>query len=97
MKLWLLRHARVDLAPGICYGASDISADVEHTHQAANAAAAVLPVQLSVRVSSLSRARVLADQLCTLRPDLGTPLVDPRLSEMNFGAWEGRKRPAMPY
>lgn len=90
MKLWLLRHARVKLASGICYGASDVAADANHTHEAASAAAAVLPAQLCVRVSSLGRARSLADQLCMLRPDLGAPVVDSRLNEMNFGAWEGR-------
>ena len=27
MKLWLLRHARVLLPDGLCYGASDVPAD----------------------------------------------------------------------
>lgn len=96
MKLWLLRHARVQLASGICYGASNIKADGEHTQQAAAAAASVLPARLSVRVSSLDRARVMADQLCVLRPDLGLPEIDVRLSEMNFGVWEGQPWDTVP-
>ncbi|MFT5933725.1 MAG: alpha-ribazole phosphatase, partial [Hydrogenophaga sp.] len=27
MKLWLVRHARVQLASGLCYGASDVPAE----------------------------------------------------------------------
>lgn len=96
MKLWLLRHARVDLAPGICYGASDLTADVSHTKEAARAAAAVLPARLSVRVSGLGRAQSLAAQLCALRPDLGAPVVDSRLNEMDFGTWEGQRWDSVP-
>lgn len=89
MKLWLLRHARVLAAPGVCYGASDLPADPEATHAAAQAAAAVLPAGLPVWVSGLQRAQQLAHDLHTLRPDLGAPRRDPRLNEMDFGCWEG--------
>lgn len=89
MKLWLLRHARVLAAPGLCYGASDLPADPEATHAAAQAAAAVLPTGLPVWVSGLQRAQQLAHDLHTLRPDLGAPRRDLRLNEMDFGCWEG--------
>lgn len=90
MKLWLLRHARVLAAPGLCYGASDLPADPEATHAAAQAAAAVLPTGLPVWVSGLQRAQQLAHDLHTLRPDLGPPRRDLRLNEMDFGCWEGQ-------
>lgn len=90
MKLWLLRHAQVLAAPGLCYGASDLPANTEATHAAARAAAATLPQGLPVWVSDLARARQLADALHALRPDLGPPRCDVRLREMDFGHWEGR-------
>ena len=63
MKLWLLRHARVTLEPGLCYGASDVPADAGLTRQAAESAAALLPTGLAVRVSGLARAQQLAREL----------------------------------
>ncbi len=90
MKLWLLRHAKVLSATGLCFGASDLPADAEATRAAARAAAATLPRELPVWVSGLRRARQLADELQALRPDLGTPRCDVRLNEMDFGQWEGR-------
>ena len=96
MKLWLLRHARVQLAAGLCYGASDVAADPAHTQAAAQAVAAVLPRQLTLRVSGLGRARQLADALRALRPDLSAPAVDVRLNEMHFGQWELKGWDAIP-
>lgn len=88
MKLWLLRHARVDLPAGLCYGQSDVPAHAAHTDEAARAAAAILPPGLPVWVSGLGRAGQLAEALCALRPDLGEPVTDVRLNEMDFGEWE---------
>jgi alpha-ribazole phosphatase len=96
MKLWLLRHARVEVAPGICYGASDLAAHAQHSRESAVAAAALLPLGLPVWVSGLSRAGRLAAELCLLRPDLGPARSDLRLNEMNFGAWEGQAWDAVP-
>lgn len=90
MKLWLLRHAQVLAAPGLCYGVSDLPADPEATRAAAQAAAAILPDGLPVWVSGLVRARHLAKALHALRPDLGPPRCDVRLNEMDFGHWEGQ-------
>jgi len=88
MKLWLLRHAQVDLEAGLCYGASDVPAHSQATQQAAQAAAACLPTGLPVWVSGLRRAQQLAQALGHLRPDLGQAQADPRLNEMDFGIWE---------
>lgn len=96
MKLWLLRHARVTLEAGLCYGASDVPADPDLTRQAAEAAAALLPPGLPVRVSGLGRARQLARELQQLRPDLGAATTDPRLNEMDFGQWELQRWDAIP-
>lgn len=88
MKLWLLRHARVELETGLCYGASDVPANAVLTQQAAQAAAALLPPGLPVWVSGLDRAQQLAQALGRLRPDLGEAVIDTRLNEMHFGHWE---------
>lgn len=89
MKLWLVRHAPVLLAPGSCYGALDVPADAQATAQAAQALAAALPPGMRVSTSPLQRCEQLAQALYGLRPDL-TLQSDARLREMDFGAWEGR-------
>lgn len=88
MKLWILRHARVLLEDGLCYGASNAEADPDLTRQAALAAATRLPNGLPVWVSGLKRAQQLVMELYQLRPDLQPSVVDHRLNEMNFGYWE---------
>ncbi|MDF2466636.1 MAG: phosphoglycerate kinase [Ramlibacter sp.] len=88
MKLWLLRHAPVQLAPGLCYGASDVPADDALSQRAALVAAATLPPGVPVWVSGLCRAQQLAAHLQSVRPDLAPVRVDARLNEMNFGRWE---------
>jgi alpha-ribazole phosphatase len=96
MKLWLLRHARVELEEGLCYGASDVPASAALTQQAAEAAARFLPPGLPVWVSGLGRAQQLARALGSLRPDLGAPVIDTRLNEMDFGQWELQRWDAIP-
>jgi alpha-ribazole phosphatase len=96
MKLWLLRHAAVQLEAGLCYGASDVLADPALTLQAASAAAEVLPRGMPLRVSGLARAAQLVHALRTLRPDLLPALVDVRLNEMDFGEWELQAWNAVP-
>lgn len=96
MKLWLLRHARVTLEAGLCYGASDVPADPALTRVAAESAAARLPRGLPVCVSGLGRAQQLARELHDLRSDLGSAVTDPRLNEMNFGHWELQPWDAIP-
>ena len=89
MNLWLVRHARPLVAPGICYGALDVPADAAATQAAAQRLAAALPAGARVAHSTLQRCELLALALQALRPDL-TLQPDARLREMDFGAWEGR-------
>jgi alpha-ribazole phosphatase len=88
MKLWLVRHAQPLIAPGVCYGVSDIPADTEFTAACAAQLAAELPPGLAVHSSPLQRCVQLAQALCALRPDLHLQ-EDARLREMDFGLWEG--------
>jgi len=88
VKLWLVRHATPLIARGVCYGRLDIEADHADTQACAASLAAALPPGLPVKVSSLRRARQLAQALSALRGDLPIQ-VDKRLAEMDFGQWEG--------
>lgn len=88
-RLWLVRHAAPQVAPGICYGALDVPADPAATRAAAERLAAALPARARVFYSTLQRCEQLALALQALRPDL-TAIPDPRLREMNFGSWEGQ-------
>lgn len=96
MRLWLVRHARVQLAAGLCYGASDVPADPDHTAAVAATLAAVLPVGAPLWVSGLGRGQQLAAAVCAQRADLAVPTVDKRLNEMDFGQWELQAWDAIP-
>jgi alpha-ribazole phosphatase len=96
MRLWLVRHARVQLAGGLCYGASDVPADPAHTLAVAATLATVLPLGAPLLVSGLGRAQQLAAAVRARRADLAAPTVDSRLNEMDFGQWELQAWDAIP-
>lgn len=82
MILYLVRHPRPLIAPGICYGRLDVEA--ENPHPLISALGVQLPPALPCWTSPLRRCRSLAQ---ALHP---APQIDVRLAEMDFGAWEGR-------
>ena len=88
-RLWLVRHAAPLVPPGTCYGALDVPADTAATQIAAMRLAAALPSFAAVFHSPLQRCEQLAMTIQGLRPDLASK-PDPRLREMDFGAWEGQ-------
>jgi alpha-ribazole phosphatase len=86
MTLYLVRHPQPDVAPGLCYGASDVPVcDAELAHVQAVLAARGLPADLPVYASPLQRCALLAERLAP-----GRVTYDARLAEMDFGAWELR-------
>jgi len=87
--MFLVRHAQPLIAPGVCYGALDVSADPQATRQAAQVLAQQLPSGLRIVTSPLQRCEQLTKTLCGLRPDLSYT-TEARLAEMNFGCWEGQ-------
>ncbi|SFU65717.1 alpha-ribazole phosphatase [Polaromonas sp. YR568] len=89
MKLWLARHATPLVDAGICYGRRDVAADAAATAECAQVLAQLLPAGIRVSHSPLGRCAQLAQALSERRPDLACTS-DPRLQEMDFGAWEGR-------
>jgi alpha-ribazole phosphatase len=85
MRLILVRHPLPLVAPGVCYGSSDLPAapdDIQRVH-AALLASASIPPGTPVYASPLQRCAVLAGRL-------GVHTLDGRLAEMDFGAWELR-------
>ena len=91
MRLHFIRHTRPDIARGVCYGQSDIplaSSFPEEVEDVRQRLAERLEGRTPCRVysSPLSRCRRLAEAL-----GYAAPLLDERLLELNFGAWELQK------
>ncbi|MCB1886518.1 MAG: alpha-ribazole phosphatase family protein [Rhodocyclaceae bacterium] len=80
MDLFLIRHPRPDVAPGTCYGVSDVGL-AEPVGPVAARLRPLLPSGTVVYSSPLGRALRLAEAL-------GAPRLDPRLREIDFGSWE---------
>lgn len=97
-RLWLVRHAQPDIAPGICYGRLDVPALAHASRSAAHALARALPRQVAgVWHSPLQRCELLALDLIGFRPDLTIKIqAESRLAELDFGTWEGRAWAAIP-
>lgn len=88
MILHLIRHPEPEVAPGICYGRLDVPA--KNAAVVASRLRAELPPGLPLWSSPLRRCRELAG---LLHP---APMIDERLAEMDFGAWEGQPWDAVP-
>ena len=81
MQVFLIRHPRPLVEPGLCYGRLDVDCDDPQPV----AARVRLPPQTTVLSSPLRRARRLAE---ALDPCFR---LDARLAEIDFGDWEGRR------
>lgn len=82
MQVFLIRHPKPVIEAGICYGRLDV--DAHAPHDVARDIRPLLPADIPVYTSPLRRARQLAE---ALHP---SPVIDARLSEIDFGDWEGR-------
>ena len=92
MGVLLIRHTQPDIAPGYCYGQTDIDLPPDAEQDFAKVRDALLHTPLAdpprLVTSPLRRCRHLAAWLSAA---LDWPLsVDARLQEMHFGAWEGQ-------
>ena len=81
MRIYLVRHPRPAVAEGVCYGRTDVDL-AEDAGVVAQRLRPHLPVDAPVFSSPLRRCRQLAERLSP------THSVDPRLVEIDFGAWE---------
>lgn len=84
MKLTLVRHTSLQIAPGICYGQTDIDVGASFWDEANQLKAKLAGIQFdAVYASPLQRCTKLAVAL-----DYGKAIEDARLMELNFGDWE---------
>ena len=89
MQLILVRHPQPLIAPGICYGRSDLAVAPEQLAQTLAALSTTLPQGRPLYSSPLRRCATLAAQLAVpLRSP--APLLDARIAEIDFGDWELR-------
>ena len=89
-RLLLVRHAETHVAAGICYGATDVAVPAEATRALAARLAPSIAGDAVLSCSPLRRCAELAQAIEALRPEL-IAQADTRLTEMDFGAWEGRE------
>ena len=82
----LLRHTKPVGAQGLCYGRSDLAVGPCFAKHAERIARDLPPIARII-TSPLSRCAVLAEFIASTRGLSVT--IDSRLTEMDFGAWEG--------
>ncbi|PTN04802.1 alpha-ribazole phosphatase [Mangrovibacterium marinum] len=88
MIITTIRHTRVDVPAGVCYGQTDVPLASTYTEEMAAVKTQTDWYQFdAVYCSSLSRCRRLAEDLFPRE----TILFDERLMELNFGRWEMQK------
>ncbi len=92
MDVVLIRHARPEVAAGICYGRLDLplaqpfsagpmAAGLRNTVRGTDAARMLCSPQARARDTALALAHALA---------LPEPAIEPDLRELDFGDWEGQ-------
>ena len=92
MRLSLIRHTSLAIEPGICYGQSDIDVAGSFISESANTQAKLANLDINaVYTSPLQRCVKLAEAL-----NVGAPIKDARLMELNFGDWELQAWDEMP-
>lgn len=84
MRLILVRHPKPRCEPGLCYGRLDLECDAQALETAASS---LQHLAASARVFS-SPARRAFDLASRLYHGAAA---DPRLQELDFGDWEGRR------
>ena len=84
MRLYLVRHLQPMVAPGVCYGRSDLAVDQRVHAEALPELRTRVPTGVPVFSSPLLRCVSLANALAT------DVRIDARLAELDFGAWEMR-------
>lgn len=86
MNAVLIRHTRIIAPPGVCYGRSDVTL-ADTFPEDARAVRERLPwMPAEVWTSPAQRCHALAEQLGAAQVR-----IEPRLQELDFGAWEGRR------
>src|SRR5690606_14784621 len=85
MRVWLVRHPRVQIEPGVCYGRQNLPLQPTFEEELERIRAQFAEPPRLVWSSPAVHCRFVATELG------GVVRVDERLSEMDFGDWEGRR------
>ena len=86
MNAVLIRHTRIAALAGVCYGRSDVPLADTFTEDARVVRERLPWLPAEVWTSPAQRCRALAEQLGAAQVR-----IEPRLHELDFGAWEGRR------
>jgi alpha-ribazole phosphatase len=88
MMVVLVRHLAVQVQPGTCYGRLDLPLRLDVLEDIPRLAAAICAHGIArVWTSPAVRCRILAYAIVEIVGK--SAVVDPRLQELHFGAWEG--------
>jgi alpha-ribazole phosphatase len=90
MRLLLVRHPAPAIEAGICYGRTDVPLRADSSSVVAGIVEAVRESGVGV-VWSSPASRCLAPAREVAAAIQAELRVDPRLQELDFGAWEGRR------
>lgn len=86
MEIYLIRHTKVDVEQGVCYGQKDVDLAESYPEELELIKEKLKDIDFdAVFTSPLSRAKRLATDICGDKP-----VSDDRLMELNFGDWEGK-------
>lgn len=101
MDLFLIRHTPVEVAPGVCYGSTDVACRAAFPEDARRTAAVLdqlCPDRIDHWITSPARrCRDLTGHLLEHRAGAGqTAEIDQRWLEMDFGSWELRRWSELP-
>ncbi|MDM8158758.1 alpha-ribazole phosphatase [Labilibaculum sp. K2S] len=86
MEIYLIRHTKVNVEQGVCYGQKDVDLAESYAEELEAVKNQLKDIEFDLIVSSpLSRAKRLASDI------FGEQVIeDIRLMELNFGDWEGK-------
>ncbi|MDI1298657.1 alpha-ribazole phosphatase [Methylotenera sp.] len=100
MKLTLVRHTSLDIAPSICYGQSDVSVSTNFENERLALQKKLAAYEFdAIYASPLKRCHQLAQALCADELFGHTSeniKLDARLKELHFGDWEMSPWDAIP-
>jgi alpha-ribazole phosphatase len=88
MILILVRHTKVDVPSGLCYGQTDVNLASSFEQEKNSVLDSLANEDFECIYSSPSqRCAKLANAISHKKPII----IEPRLLELNFGSWEGQK------
>jgi len=88
MKLYLVRHTKLDYPAGVCYGQSDIGVNISFEDEKEILTGKLQNIKFEKIYSSpLKRCAILAESFTNGPKKV---IYDERLMELNFGKWDGK-------